>query len=114
MDGLKQINDQGGHAAGDQALVTAAQALNGTFRASDIKARLSGDEFIVLAIECGEPNASALLDRLDVQLAQHHLSMSLGVTMFDTGDEISLADLISRADEAMYEVKSGKRGRQRP
>ena len=114
MDGLKQINDQGGHAAGDQALVTAAQALNGTFRASDIKARLSGDEFIVLAIECGEPNASALLDRLDVQLAQHNLSMSVGVTMFDTGDEISLADLISRADEAMYEVKSGKRGRQRP
>jgi diguanylate cyclase (GGDEF)-like protein/PAS domain S-box-containing protein len=111
LDGLKQVNDQQGHVAGDQAIITVAHALNKTFRASDIKARLGGDEFIVLAMECMEPGALALLARLQERLAQEGLSMSVGVVSFDTQSDLSLADLIARADEAMYEVKLSKRGR---
>ena len=111
LDGLKQVNDQQGHVAGDQAIMTAAQALNTTFRSSDIKARLGGDEFIVLAIECMELNVPTLLARLQERLTQQGLSMSVGVVTFDTQSDPSMADLITRADKAMYEVKLRKRGR---
>jgi diguanylate cyclase (GGDEF)-like protein/PAS domain S-box-containing protein len=113
LDGLKQINDQGGHAAGDQAIVMVAQALQQTFRTSDIKARLGGDEFIILAIECREPDTPSLLTRLKEKLAKQNLSMSVGVTSFDTEEDLTLSDVISRADEAMYEVKSSRPGRRR-
>jgi diguanylate cyclase (GGDEF)-like protein/PAS domain S-box-containing protein len=113
LDRLKQINDEQGHAAGDQAIVTAAQILSTTFRASDIKARLGGDEFIILAIQCSQPDTSSLLTRLHENLAEQKLTMSVGVTLFDFREDIALSDLISRADEAMYEVKTGKPRRQR-
>jgi diguanylate cyclase (GGDEF)-like protein/PAS domain S-box-containing protein len=111
LDDLKRVNDQQGHDAGDQAIVTVAQALNKTFRSSDIKARLGGDEFIVLTIDCMELEAPPLLARLQERLAQEGLSMSVGVVTFDTQSDLSMADLITRADEAMYEVKMSKRGR---
>ncbi len=111
LDGLKQINDQQGHVAGDQAIITVAHALNRTFRASDIKARLGGDEFIVLAIEYKEPGAPALLARLQKKLAQQGLAMSVGVVAFDPQSDLSIADLMQRADAAMYKVKSSKPGR---
>jgi diguanylate cyclase (GGDEF)-like protein/PAS domain S-box-containing protein len=113
LDGLKQINDLGGHAAGDQALVAAARALNLTFRASDIKARLGGDEFIILAIQCSESDTPSLLSRLQQELAKQNLTMSVGVLSFDTDENLGLPEIIVRADEAMYEVKSNRRGRQR-
>lgn len=113
LDGLKQINDRGGHAAGDQAIIAAAQALNRSFRASDIKARLGGDEFIVLAIQCSESDAPTLLARLEAQLARQGLSMSMGVTTVNIQDELELSDLIRQADQAMYKVKSRRHGRQK-
>jgi diguanylate cyclase (GGDEF)-like protein/PAS domain S-box-containing protein len=113
LDGLKQVNDQQGHIAGDQAIITAAQALNQTFRASDIKARLGGDEFIVLAIDCIETDAPTLLVRLQERLTKQGLAMSVGVVALDSQRDLSMADLITRADEAMYEVKLSKRIRRR-
>jgi diguanylate cyclase (GGDEF)-like protein len=54
LDGLKQINDKCGHLEGDLALIRVAEALEKSFRRSDIVARLAGDEFVVLAIETDE------------------------------------------------------------
>ena len=113
LDGLKQVNDQQGHVAGDQAIITVSQALNKTFRSSDIKARLGGDEFIVMAINCIEPDAPTLLARLQERLTKQGLSMSVGVIDLDTQRDLSMAELIKRADEAMYEAKFSKRGRRR-
>jgi diguanylate cyclase (GGDEF)-like protein/PAS domain S-box-containing protein len=110
MDGLKQINDQQGHIAGDEAIVNVARALKQTFRASDVKARLGGDEFVVLAVEAKESNVPTLLSRLQGWLAKSNLSMSVGVTPYDPQDEIPLTDLIAQSDAAMYEVKMSKRG----
>lgn len=108
MDGLKQINDQQGHSAGDQALRTVAQILEETFRESDIKARLGGDEFIVMAIEATKPDVSGLLARLQKQLDENNLSMSIGVVNINPRKKINLVELITHADEAMYKVKLQK------
>jgi diguanylate cyclase (GGDEF)-like protein/PAS domain S-box-containing protein len=113
LDGLKKINDQQGHAAGDRAIITAAQALARTFRASDIKARLGGDEFIVLAIDCDPGDVPLLLTRLRQGLARQNLSISVGTTTIEIQDEITLEDLVVRADRSMYEMKMSKPGRQR-
>ena len=50
VDGLKQVNDRLGHAAGDAVLVAAAETLRATFRAEDVLARIGGDEFVALAL----------------------------------------------------------------
>jgi diguanylate cyclase (GGDEF)-like protein/PAS domain S-box-containing protein len=111
LDGLKQINDQFGHTAGDEAIITAAHALVETFRTSDIKARLGGDEFIVLAVEAKQPDAQILRSRLLKRLARNNQSMSIGVVTFDAQNKTSLDELIAQADEAMYAEKRSKPGR---
>ncbi len=64
VDHLKNINDTYGHMEGDLALVRAADALEQTFRNSDILARLSGDEFAVVALEASSEDRDAILLRL--------------------------------------------------
>jgi diguanylate cyclase (GGDEF)-like protein len=109
---LKEINDNYGHREGDLALVRTAVALERTFRDSDILARLSGDEFAVLALEASYQDKGAILSRLDEQLQKasaveprYKLSLSLGMARFDPKHVESLADLLSKADRAMYEEK---------
>src|SRR5258708_20344184 len=60
VDDLKQINDSYGHSEGDQALKRTAQALEMTFRDSDVIARIAGDEFAVLAIEASDHSEAAI------------------------------------------------------
>src|ERR1700686_5828877 len=61
VDHLKNINDTYGHREGDLALVRAADALERTFRDSDILARLGGDEFAVLALDASSLNQEVIL-----------------------------------------------------
>ncbi|MCA0303691.1 MAG: diguanylate cyclase [Proteobacteria bacterium] len=111
LNGLKQINDQFGHSAGDQALRDAAEVLRRTFRESDIVARLGGDEFVALARV--NRDTSALNKRLREQVAlmntdeqRHHpLQMSIGTALFNVTSEDDVESLIARADAAMYEEK---------
>ncbi len=113
VDHLKNINDTYGHREGDVALVRAADALGRTFRNSDILARLSGDEFAVLALEASYKDQEAILRRLEGQLQKvsageprYKLSLSVGVARFDPKHSVSLGDLLAKADLAMYEQKS--------
>ncbi|MFI5070739.1 MAG: GGDEF domain-containing protein [Terriglobales bacterium] len=113
VDHLKTINDTYGHREGDLALVRAADALERTFRNSDILARLGGDEFAVLALEASCQDQDAILRRLEGHLQEasaeeprYKLSLSAGVARFDPKHNLSLADLLARADRAMYEQKS--------
>jgi len=111
LDGLKQINDQLGHIAGDKAIAVAAGLLREAFRTSDIKARLGGDEFAVLVVEAEEHDAQILITRLRERLTENNQSMSVGVVAFDAQHDISIDDLIARADQAMYIEKRKKPGR---
>ncbi len=110
LDHLKQINDLLGHHAGDQAIIHAAEAINKTFRNSDIKARLGGDEFIILAIEAHKSDTQNLISRLQHKLARQKLSMSIGVIGFDPHDDLPIETLITQADQAMYAEKQKKPG----
>lgn len=115
VDGLKNINDNFGHREGDFALVRTAEALEQTFRDSDILARLGGDEFAVLAVEASCKNQEVILRRLEKSLrksnadeSRYVLSLSVGVARLDPNHFVSVGDLLDQADRAMYEEKRRK------
>jgi diguanylate cyclase (GGDEF)-like protein len=64
LDGLKTINDGFGHAAGDAALVAAADVLRGALRRTDIVARIGGDEFGAVLVGTSAAEADVLCDRV--------------------------------------------------
>lgn len=116
VDNFKAINDSFGHREGDHALVRAADALEKTFRDSDILARLGGDEFAVLALEASCQDQEAILCRLHENLRKsnaeeprYELSLSVGAARLDPEHDSSLGELMERADQAMYEEKNKKR-----
>jgi len=112
VDNLKKINDTYGHQEGDLALIRIADALEQSFRGSDILSRLGGDEFVVLALVASNQTQEVLLRRLEKNLkklntseSRYELSLSVGVARFDPQRAISLGELMVQADEAMYEQK---------
>ncbi len=117
MDGLKRINDELGHEAGDRALVELATVLKKTFRQSDVVARLGGDEFVVFAPEASEHTRPSITSRLDAQLAAHNaaggrefkLAASVGLTTYDPSKPETLEALLARADALMYEHKRARK-----
>ncbi|NHC16389.1 EAL domain-containing protein, partial [Motilibacter deserti] len=112
LDGLKAVNDTGGHIEGDALLVRAADVLRRQFRADDLVARLGGDEFAVLL-----PGASAaavvnVIDRLRRSLhdADVHASIGAATRRAATG----LVETWRRADAAMYADKATRAAGLRP
>lgn len=112
VDGLKEINDVFGHTEGDAALKCTAEALETTFRDSDVIARFGGDEFAVLAIEATGQSEAVIRERLTEYLNSgrrqgfdYKFSVSLGTARFDPWNPTSLRELIAEADQAMYEQK---------
>jgi diguanylate cyclase (GGDEF)-like protein len=112
VDRLKHINDSFGHVEGDNLLKRAAGALRETFRDSDVVARLGGDEFAVLAIEAAGHSEATIRARLFERLksisteqGRYEISLSLGVAQFDPRNRASIADLMAKADHAMYQQK---------
>jgi diguanylate cyclase (GGDEF)-like protein len=112
VDGMKHINDSFGHLEGDRALKRTAEVLERTFRDSDVVARLGGDEFAVLAIEAAGHSEATIRARLfeclklnDEKESPYPISLSLGLARFDSGSRTSIAELIAKADQAMYEQK---------
>lgn len=116
LDGMKVINDTHGHGEGDRALVDTAEVLRKTYRDSDIIARMGGDEFAALAMGTSIEDAAVLVKRLQSQIDAHNkreqrpycLSLSVGVVPYDAKTGESIADLLARADQAMYENKRRK------
>lgn len=117
LDGLKPINDQFGHEAGDRAIAAAAGLLRACFRESDVIARLGGDEFAVAAMEVSPGAAGAFGTRLEHARGEFNarsgerweLAFSLGAVESDPGQQQALADLLRRADEEMYAQKRLRR-----
>ena len=102
IDGLKTINDEQGHAAGDSHIVRVAQAIRSVIREHDVAARLGGDEFALLATEIDADEAAIVGERLAQAFRDSGVSVSIGVARTQLGD----LDLATReADEAMYRRK---------
>ncbi|HEX8123815.1 MAG TPA: GGDEF domain-containing protein [Solirubrobacteraceae bacterium] len=103
LDGFKAINDEHGHAAGDEMLRRTAAALAGTIRGGDVVARLGGDEFAVLLDECDALTAELVAERLRTAIAPH-AAASAGYAACP--DDANDADaLYRRADARLYETK---------
>jgi diguanylate cyclase (GGDEF)-like protein len=114
VDGLKQINDRLGHAAGSQLLVEAAAFLQAHFRETDVLGRIGGDEFAV-AGQFSSEAIEQVEQRLEAETGQGghtqtpRLSLSMGHVTVDPHRIESLDDLLKRADAAMYERKRMKK-----
>ena len=122
LDNFKDINDAYGHSAGDAVLRATARRLQAVLRASDIIGRLGGDEFIVLlqdlahdreqaaavAQDVAEKIRAALEQPLVVESNEVQATPSIGIALFDGGEE-RMEDILRRADLAMYESKAAGR-----
>jgi diguanylate cyclase (GGDEF)-like protein len=118
LDGLKSINDQYGHKAGDEALCAIADVIRSQLRGSDLGARWGGDEFAVLAPNTAKNAALALAERIRAEIPERSgpqaLSGSVGVATIDPRTEGAIADpaaLMRAADGALYEAKRLGRNR---
>ena len=103
LDDLKPINDSRGHAAGDQLIYQAAQTIDAAVREQDIIARVGGDEFAVLAIECNAVEIQALAERVQSSLAEADISASIGCAARHPSKGLAVA--VEEADQKMYEHK---------
>jgi diguanylate cyclase (GGDEF)-like protein/PAS domain S-box-containing protein len=121
LDGFKPVNDTHGHAAGDAVLVAVAQALTSQVRASDVVARMGGDEFAVLLPACERAHALRVAEKarrsvagivLPWQGAQLRVGVSVGVAMLQA-EHADGAQWLAAADAACYAAKRGGRNRVR-
>jgi diguanylate cyclase (GGDEF)-like protein len=108
LDGLKQINDRLGHAAGDLVLKGFSERLRKAIRGSDLAVRLGGDEFLVLLPECRADEVRHVLNRLDGLEVEYDgakipVRFSRGWTDYKPGE--TAEELLRRGDEALYENK---------
>jgi diguanylate cyclase (GGDEF)-like protein len=119
LDHFKRVNDQYGHLAGDEVLVAVVDALSGHLRTGDCLGRLGGEEFALLLPETTPAEAIETAERLrqaaaalvlDIQGQPLRPTVSIGIAFLDKAD-LSLSDLMHRADLAMYAAKTQGRNR---
>lgn len=116
VDGMKWINDNFGHTTGDRVLKEVAGVLKGTFRKSDIIARVGGDEFFILVLDTTRENTNYIVARLQENLHRYNgkkefpfpISLSFGVAHYDPDCPCSIEEIIEQADALMYEQKRQK------
>jgi len=116
FDDLKSINDTWGHKEGDAALIETAKILKMNYRDSDIIARISGDEFVVIPVgterDCIDIVINRLQKALEIYNSQsnlgYKLSLSLGIASYNPEHPCSIEELLAQADKSMYERKKNK------
>ncbi|HIJ78200.1 MAG: diguanylate cyclase [Desulfobulbaceae bacterium] len=96
---LKKINDEYGHDAGDQLIVTAAKAFSQTLRHTDIAARTGGDEFVIILGDCDDASAGRFVVRL-----QNEIFNNLTIPLPD-GEKFPVTVSLGRAGSDMYPVE---------
>jgi diguanylate cyclase (GGDEF)-like protein/PAS domain S-box-containing protein len=118
LDGFKAINDSMGHAAGDVLLKQFAERLRRAVRGADTVARLSGDEFVILLEDVrGAGDADAIANtiiaatREEFTIESRVLRVTTCIGIAFAGGESSGADLLRRADSALYQAKRAGRDR---
>jgi diguanylate cyclase (GGDEF)-like protein len=121
MDKFKQINDDHGHAAGDHMLKSFADCVRITLRKTDLAFRYGGDEFVIALPQTAVPQAIQVVQKLRqafgavdfshaIARLDHQPTLSMGVVERSIPQNIvTLQNLLSAADQALYEAKSANR-----
>jgi two-component system cell cycle response regulator len=119
LDRFKQINDTHGHDGGDAVLREFANRLRRSVRGADLACRFGGEEFAVVMPDTGVEAARAVAERLRQEVEREPfdlggrlvpVTISIGVAQMQQADD-GAADLVRRADRALYEAKNGGRNR---
>jgi diguanylate cyclase (GGDEF)-like protein len=118
VDGFKQINDRFGHLQGDAVLASIGEQLTRILRSTDVRCRYGGDEFLLVLPDTPILGAQQVAEGLRRQIGEGvrlgaeetRATISLGVAAA-LPDELEVAALIGRADEALYRAKRGGRNR---
>jgi diguanylate cyclase (GGDEF)-like protein len=111
LDNFKHANDTHGHLHGDELLRSVAKIFNENLRASDVVARIGGDEFVILLPETGADDARSTLDKIRHCLAQMpqfqacSVTASIGAVSYSQAPA-DIGPLVQSADEIMYKVKN--------
>ena len=111
LDDFKEINDEFGHAEGDQVLRSVGRLMRDSVRATDLIARMGGDEFVALAVEA--KTDAAIFSRIEESIRRfnadsglpYQIAMSMGSVTIPARSVGSLEELLSKADARMYEEK---------
>lgn len=114
INGLKKVNDNYGHATGDQLIISASDILKKVF-ASNTIARLGGDEFIIYLDDCNDQMLNDIIGNLENEISIYNecncnsftLSLEAGMAKIIGTQHVSLDELISQADHMLY-VKKGR------
>ncbi len=118
IDFFKNINDQFGHAAGDETLRQVSEIFKRYSRASDAVARIGGEEFAMICLNSSATETEKLSTRLRKEIAetaikyqmqQFNITVSIGIAVMQPGDDV--AQLLRKADLALYEAKQTGRNK---
>jgi diguanylate cyclase (GGDEF)-like protein len=120
IDHFKKVNDEYGHIIGDQVLQGMAQICMNNLRTDDILGRFGGEEFVILLPETKLEDARNIAERLRRLIAETPIetdigpirtTISIGIAIKEKTAAISIDQLLSRADRAMYRAKQAGRNR---
>lgn len=123
VDDFKKYNDNYGHGKGDECLIKIAKCLKDYLkRPSDIVARYGGEEFVLLIKETDPEGLKVIADKLLKSVSElnisheytdvaDHVTISVGVSFKNAGDDISEENLLNKADKALYEAKNAGKNR---
>lgn len=116
LDGLKFVNDHYGHAAGDEAILAAAEAIRHVFDHDEVKVRMGGDEFLIIGSYKGEEDIFQKEREVEEYLAEYSRRKELPIVLkasmgyaWNEGKDESLESLVQRADSEMYVVKQNRK-----
>jgi diguanylate cyclase (GGDEF)-like protein len=117
LNGLKDINDKHGHAAGDELIKFFAMRLNKAIRGSDLAVRLGGDEFLLMLPECKPAEVRHVLSRLSglhIELEGQEIPVAFSAGWANYTPDETAEELMKRADEALYVNKRAAKEQKDP
>lgn len=119
LDGFKYVNDALGHTAGDELMLRVGVALVEALRATDVLARIGGDEFGVILPHASAEEAGGVADKVLAMVARQarldgpdrhaRVTTSIGITTYSAEEGLTAEDLLAEADIAMYDAKDAGR-----
>ena len=110
VNGLKQVNDQIGHDAGDDMITSVVEVMKEQIRQTDFIVRMGGDEFLIVLIKTGTKTAETVWKRIAAEFERinseedrpYNISVSHGIETFSTQADEKIDDVIAAADQKMY------------